>query len=257
MSCRRARGLLVDYVFDEMERSGRAAFESHLDGCPRCRRHAAALKRLWRALPEPYPAALTPPAAVWERTWEAIAERIAAPLPADWPAQRPIAAWRWAAAAAALGGAFLLGRYWDEARLASLRLAGRAAPPAGYFSGLDTFHTASHGYLQRSRLLLLELQQTAGAEAGVDDPWLVSHSRSLLGEVPEHLSAARQIRNPHLEDLLADLEVVLRQVLESDRARGGLPRDLEAEMGLLLFKLEMLESPAASAAPGDGRPVAL
>lgn len=259
MSCWRARRRLLGYVFDDLERSERSLIESHLDGCPRCRRRALGLRRLYRALPEPHPAALEPPEEVWERTWSGILERIALPAhPEAAPLPRRTFFWRRAAAAAALCGAFVLGRHWESLSGEALSLAGLRTPSGGYFSGLDSFQAASHDYLQRSRLLLIELQQTGSGEAAHDDPWLVDHSRGLLGEVPHHLTAARRIHNPHLEDLLGELEAVLRQVLERSASdRTHVPPGLEAQMSLLLFKLEMLGRPSYAPAQAALHPTPL
>ncbi len=261
MSCRRARRVVMEYAFDELERGERALFESHLDGCPRCRRRVSGLRHLWRALPEPHPAGLHPPAALWERSWSSILEGIAEPPQIDAPATDGWVATgsRWSAVAAAIVAAFLLGQRWDDVRQVALRLAGLEPPAAaGYFSGLDSFQRASDGYLQRSRLLLLELQQTGAAAGGVDDPWLMRHSRGLLGEFPRQFSTARRAHNPQLEQLLAELEGVLRHVLDqAQRQDGAVPADLESDLNRLLFKLEMLELPEAARTSAAAAPTPL
>ncbi len=260
MSCRRVQGLLLEYVFDDMGAAQRAALESHLDGCPRCRQRVSGLRRLWRALPEPYPAALEPQPATWERSWSAILERITLPAEAQAAAgidRRPTFA-RGTAVAASLCLAFLLGLHWPDLRLAALRMAGRAPAYVPHVSGLETFQSASHGYLQRTRLLLLEVRQSEPSSGSLADTSLVSHSRSLLGEAPRHLTAAREVRNPHLEALLFELEDILRQILErGGGAPGGLPTDLEDAMDVMLFKLEMLERPPAPHAAPAMRPLRL
>jgi len=259
MSCRRSRRTLPEYLFDEMDRVERADFESHLDGCQRCRKQVHGLRRLWKSLPEPYPAALEPPPQVWAHCWERILERVTVPgadrsaAPAAGGLSRPA---RWTAAAAVLAGAFLLGLRWEDVRLQAMHLTGLApAAEEGYFSGLESFASESDNYLQRSRLVLMELQQTGATAQSVDDPWLAEHSRLLLGEAPRHLTAARRIRNPRIEDLLAELESVLRQVLENGGGGAGLPPELEAETELLLFKLEMLDRTSPAVQPGRSAPL--
>jgi hypothetical protein len=241
--------MLLEYTLDDLESAARIDVESHLDGCPRCRQQAMSIRRLWRALPEPQPGALQPPPAAWERSWNSILERIAGPEP-DQTVQGSAGGWRagarWAAAAAACAAAFVLGLEWPDVRDSALSLLGSSPSPVNHFAGLDSFQRASDDYLQRSRLLLLELQQTGAGSRTLEDPWLVDHSRSLLGEAARHAPAARRIHNYHIERLLADLEVVLRRVLGAAQS-GGIDPGLESEMGLLLFRLEMLERPAAPA----------
>jgi hypothetical protein len=251
MTCRRARRLLLEYIFDDLERPERAAVESHIDGCRHCRSQALAWRRLQRLLPEPYPAAPEMPGDVRDRIWSGVIEEIS--TPAD-PAPRPaVAGWRtarrWSAVAAALCLAFLAGRSWEDLSRAALRAAGMEPVRAGgYFSGLDAFDRSSDSYLRRTRLLLMELRQGGGGAEPLADPWLARHSRGLLREAPRHLASARRLRNPQLEALLEDLETVLREVLESGEG-AALPEDLESELGMLLLKLEMLEPPAPAPVP--------
>ena len=250
MTCRRTRKALLEYTLDDLEDTTRLDVESHLDGCPPCRQQAVALRRLWRAVPEPQPAALIPPDAFWERSWSRILERLdsrEAEVPGAVPAPRRVVLARWAAVAAGLVLAFVLGLLWPSLREAALALAGADPEPVNHFAGLDSFQRASGDYLQRSRLLLLELQQTGAAGSSLDDPWLAEHSRALLGEASRHAPIARRIHNRHIERLLADLEGLLRRLLDTS-SRGGVDPGLEAEMSLLLFRLEMMERPDLPAA---------
>lgn len=251
MTCRRARHLLLEYIFEDLDRSERAAVESHIDGCPGCRRQTLSWRRLQRLLPEPCPEALELPEAARERIWRGVVEEISLPADSSPRAFSPSgrAAWRWSAVAAALCLAFVAGRSWDDLSRAALRAAGMEPVRAGgYFSGLDSFEHSSDSYLQRTRLLLMELRQGGGGAQQLADPWLARHSRGLLSEAPRHLASARRLRNPQIEALLGDLETVLREILESDTG-AALPADLESELGTLLFKLEMLERPAPAPVP--------
>ncbi|MEE9217440.1 MAG: zf-HC2 domain-containing protein [Acidobacteriota bacterium] len=245
MSCRRVRKLIVEYVFGELPRQQQTVLESHLDGCSRCRRALLGLRRLCRMLPDPYAGPLGPGAETWDQVWNRIVEEVSAPEVA--PSAPSRARWptplRWAATAATLSAAFLVGRHWDDLRSQAGYWLGRDVPsPAGYYTGLDSFQSTSDDYLQRSRLLLLELQFSGVGAAGVDDPWLMDHSRNLLGEAPRLRQVARRIRNPRLEGLLGELETVLSLILETSAlGQAALPAELESDLGRLLFKLEMLE----------------
>jgi hypothetical protein len=251
VTCRRARRLLLEYVFDDLEPRPRAAVESHLDGCPDCRRQALSWRRLQRLLPEPCPAALELPAAVRERVWSGVLEEISLPAVSA-PVASPRsgrALLRWSSVAAAVCLAFLAGRSWDDLSRAALRAAGMEPGRAGgYFRGLEAFERSSDSYLRRTRLLLMELRQGEAATRQLTDPWLANHSRGLLREAPRHLASARRLRSPQLEALLEDLEAVLREILESGDSTA-LPADLESELGTLLLKLEILERPSPAPAP--------
>jgi anti-sigma factor RsiW len=242
---------MLEYIFDDLERPERAAIESHFDGCPRCRRQALAWRRLQRLLPEPSGTAPDLPDAVRDRVWSGVTDEISVPeASSPFRSRSPWrAAARWTAVAAAVCLAFLFGRSWEDLSQAALRAAGMEPSRAGgYFSGLDSFERSSDSYLQRTRLLLMEVHLGGGSTQQLADPWLARHSLGLLSEAPRHLASARRLRNPHLEALLRDLEAVLREVLESD-AGAALPEDLESDLETLLMKLEILERPAPAPVP--------
>jgi anti-sigma factor RsiW len=61
MECKQAQEVLADYLGDELDRSGRVAFESHLAICPQCRREAESLQSTLRRLEQlPGPLAMMP-----------------------------------------------------------------------------------------------------------------------------------------------------------------------------------------------------
>ncbi|MCZ6779417.1 MAG: hypothetical protein V3U86_06085 [Acidobacteriota bacterium] len=249
MNCRGARKLFLEYIFKELDREAQTSLEGHLDDCVNCRSRVLDLRGLWHSLPEARRHSL--PSGVSEQVWDSILKEISAQPGRQLPRQgrgwaMPL---RWAATIAAMVAGFMLGRYWDDAHRELNRFLG--SPPAvsaGYFTSLNSFETASDDYLERSRLLLLELQLSEAALEELKSPWLASHSRDLLGEVPRLRRIARRLDNPQLERLLVDLEDVLGQILETSAEAGGrLHPDVESAMGRLLFKLEMLDSPREEA----------
>ncbi len=253
MNCRRARKLFLEYIFEELDREARTSLESHLDVCEKCRSRVLELRGLWHSLPEARRHSL--PSEVSGQVWDSILEKISVQAEADLPRRGP--GWatplRWAATAAAIGAGFMLGRHWDDARTQIYLLLGhQPAIDEGYFTGLDSFENASDDYLERSRLLLLELQLSEAALEELKSPWLSSHSRALLGEVPRLRRVARRLDNPQLEGLLGELEDVLGRILDiSAQGGGSLHPELESAMSRLLFKLEMLDSPDGEALEGS------
>ena len=245
MNCRRARKLFLEYIFEELDREARTSLESHLDVCEKCRSRVLELRGLWHSLPEARRHSL--PSEVSGQVWDSILEKISVQAEADLPRRGP--GWatplRWAATVAAIGAGFMLGRHWDE-------LNPQPANDGSYVKNLKLFENASDDYLERSRLLLLELQLSDAALEELKSPWLSSHSRDLLGEVPRLRRVARDLENPDLERLLGDLEDVLDRILEISAAGGDrLHPELESAMSRLLFKLEMLDSPDEDALEGS------
>lgn len=79
MQCRDIDELMMDFLYQELDASRAAAFQSHVGGCSRCNAELASLQRTRtavRALPE-----LDPPAAVTARLMHEAAKR--APRPAE------------------------------------------------------------------------------------------------------------------------------------------------------------------------------
>lgn len=245
MNCRRARKLFLEYIFEELDREAKTSLEGHLDGCEVCRSRVLELRGLWHSLPEARRQSL--PSEVSGQVWDSILEKIRVQSGPELHRQGLVWATplRWAATVAAVTAGFMLGRHWDDIRpLIPYLPDHQPALSEGYFTSLDSFESASDDYLERSRLLLLELQLSEAALEELKSPWLASHSRDLLGEAPQLRRVARRLENPQLDGLLGELEDVLGRILEiSAQGGGSLHPELESAMGRLLFKLEMLDSP--------------
>lgn len=218
---------LVLYLYDELPAGSRHEIDRHLADCPRCTAvlasFRATLADVDRALPrgEAAPGLSAAPDAPHE--WMALRRRlIDSGRP---PASRPVPGWMLKAAAVILvaGGSFMIGRQWEElpllpgpgGSLSSRGPAGddaqgpRIGAPADVAERLRTFSEQTNGYLNRSRLVLLEF---ANAAAEADAHALKDASRTLLRETRSARVVAGRLADPRIEDLLGQVEGLLREI---------------------------------------------
>ncbi|HET6372894.1 MAG TPA: hypothetical protein VFG76_06285 [Candidatus Polarisedimenticolia bacterium] len=128
------------------------------------------------------------------------------------------------------GAAFVLGRSWDALTPTGLQQSSVGVPPPSLREGgpdsgrpedagwrLKTFSQETNGYLDRSRLVLLELSNSEAAE---DSEALRTASRGLLRENPHARQVADKIDDPRIEELVKRLQGVLEEI-----ARLSVPAD--------------------------------
>ena len=252
----------VPYIYDDLEVDRRAALERHLSTCHACREEIGSLREALGAVDR-------------SRLAE-MADRAAAGLPQlslpEAERRSPSAA-RWLKAAAILilaGASFVAGQQWsrlasppeqaasgESATPAPARPpesgAGPAAVPEHAEERLADLAAQTKGYLRRSRFVLLEF---ANAGAVSSDQALRNASIDLLRENRAARRIAGEIADPRLDELLAQLETILREISRlSDPNDSGTVERIRNQVNDsgLLDQLEILSAEPARVAQGRGR----
>jgi putative zinc finger protein len=218
---------LILYIYDELPDDRRALTEAHLEACRSCREEMdsfeATLQTIDRAGMVDFATVHAP------GDWSELEARLEASRSAVAPltlpfARRPGLLAKAAAILLIVGGSFVAGRYWDSIG-SSLGLPGGAGddgsltgnPTSGGPRGIPEdsaarlrfFSEKTNGYLDRSRLVLLELANTGSA---ADATALRAASGNLLRENRLARTVAGQVADRRLEDLVGQLETILRQI---------------------------------------------
>jgi len=257
MGCAFTRQDLLPYLYEDLPAGRRESLDGHLATCARCRAELASFRETLGAvsdarLPERVAAAMP---ADWPAVWASLRDRIlseaAAPV-----AGRGISPLLKAAAVLLVAGAsFAVGRQWDT--LTSLGgpvpvqpMTGRTvAPdasqtPEDAAARLQLFSEQTHGYLNRSRLVLMEF---ANARETGDSRLVREASNNLLRETKAARRVAGQISDPRIEDLLAQVETLLGEIARlSDSGDATTVNRIKNEVheSGVLDQLELLSFPA-------------
>jgi hypothetical protein len=210
---------LVLYLYDEAGSEHRLKIEDHLKECAGCRVEIESLRATLRIVDRAgLPAMADALAQLHAPTaWEDLRARLegrAAPGGAD-AGRRSIAWWMKAAAAVLIaGGSFLAGTQFpllnrpQKAPLAGPAEIAQPAPQDAE-SRLRAFSEQTAGYFNRSRFVLLEI---ANADTSSDSTMLREITGKLLRESREARQVAGQIADRRIEQAVARLEPVLREI---------------------------------------------
>ncbi len=248
--CEAAQQDLVLLLYDELPGTRRQHVESHALACSRCRQELMSYRTTLEAVDL---ARLTEMATVAAPgDWDALRARLQL---SDRGRLRKVTVPALKAAAVVLlaGAAFALGRAWDDFSLgpiggyggagpSSLAVVPQPTPPAeqGTASHLQEFSQETNGYLDRTRLVLLEF---ANADASSDSGFLREASLDLLAESRRARKVANRIADPRIEEIMGRLEGILRDITRLSAAGDAASMDrIKARMhdsGVLL-QLEIM-----------------
>jgi hypothetical protein len=214
---------LVLFLYEELPAERRPELDRHLRECAHCRAELndfrATLHAVDRArIPQESDRRLP---ADWDFEWLALRARLEAARGArPWPSTASLLK---AAAVILLAGAsFAAGRQWNSLGSARDPFGPAGAGPNGGTNGagslsvpedpaarLQLFSEQTHGYLNRSRIVLLEVAN--GREDGDADS-LRKASLTLLRETTAARRIAGQMADPRIEELLAQVEGLLKEI---------------------------------------------
>jgi hypothetical protein len=233
--------LILHYYGEADSDSGGAggaalAAEVHLEDCAECRAAYAALQRVLNvvdglAVPVRAPDYGT-------QVWERVSSRIPGRRRLRWPA--PL---RWAAAGAVMAGllvvAFVAGRFYPQPRK-----AGPMAVAADPRAGERILLVAVGDYLERSQMILVELQN-ANAREPLDISSEQERAADLVGESRLYRQTAERTGDTRVAGVLDDLDRVLLEIAHAPSRLA--PEDLERlrhrlEADGILFKIRVLGS---------------
>ena len=254
---------LLLQIYDESTPDVARRIESHLADCAPCRAEFASLRETLDTVDRAELASMAEAMAHRDTpgAWNNIASRLRpdGAVFAESP-RRPTPYWLQAAAVLLIAGAsFLAGATWmspgNKANQRYPKQADRAGGSPAPQPAMDAreardpaaalreFTTRTHGYLNRSRIVLLEI---ANADTGSDSSMLREATRSLLDETRDARQIAGQIPDSKLDDLLGSLESILIELSElsdwGDEATVKRIRDQVNESGLL-EQIEILTPP--------------
>lgn len=264
MTCAQCRKDLTDALFGELSPAARVRFEAHLEACPDCTQAYRELRATLavtarRTRPEP-------PEAFWNTFADRVEERLLAEeatsrrvdvgrvLDTGWARLRrrwmPVPTWAWQGMAAVLLVAFGV---W----IGHFSRSGPADPEPATLLPVSAETAAvqqrAGHYFDRSKVLLLGLVNTEPTTEGLavlDLPQKQALAQELLAETPElqaDLSAAGQQR---LHELVADLELILRQIANLEAVLDVPAIELvqsSVDQRALLLKINLTEMRRAEA----------
>jgi len=255
---------LLLYLYDELAPDQRAPVEAHLRECEACRLELASLRETLATVDSAGLAEMATFDAPGE--WHEIRERLAKPALRLLPAPTPVLSLLAKAAAILVlaGVSFVVGRNWEDLALglglvpspeaaSSAVGEGQVSPPATRAEGMALFTERTHGYLNRSRMVLLEF---ANAQEAPDSVFLRQASRTLLEENSYARLVAGEIEDQRLEELLDDLGRILREI--STLTQPGDTRAVDRirtylNNSGLLDQLEILSTPVGRIASRRSR----
>lgn len=268
-ACGRMADDLVLHLYGEASPAQRGTIEDHVASCAGCRKELESLRETLRAIDM---ADLGRMASAWGRrhlppSWEEVRPALERESGNAARTARPaFPAWMKVAAAVLMAvGSFLAGtQYTALGPIASwggwsFGGSGNVAAPEGTAalvpgdadSRLRTFAQRTDGYLNRSRLVLLEV---ANAETGSDSETVREIIRNLIRESREAREVADQIADPKIEEVVARLEAILREISRlsdwGDPSSIARLRETVNTSGML-EQLELLVP--APGEPGHGR----
>ena len=247
--CDAAQQDLVLLLYDELPAIRRKQVESHALACNHCRQEMLSFRTTLEAV-----------------DLARLDEIATIDSPGDWDALRAglersrrgrlremmVPALKAAAVILLAGAAFALGRAWEDLPLGPIvgygtgrASASPVAPPAsvadqGTASHLQEFSQQTNGYLDRTRLVLLEF---ANADTPSDSGVLREASLNLLAESRRARKVADQIADPRIEEIMVRLEGILRDITrlseEGDAASMDRIKTRMHDSGVLL-QLEIM-----------------
>ena len=216
---------LVLYLYSELPFLRREALEEHLAACARCRAESASFRETLTAVSAARlsEAASRAVPADWTDQWESIRARIESePAPG---ARRGFMASPMLKAAAVIlvsGVSFVAGHQWNSLLSSSLMkvtpwssappgpaMLDGVAIPEDAAARLQLFSKHTHGYLNRTRLVLLEF---ANAHEAGGSRSLREASNNLLRETKSARKIAGQLSDARIEELLAQVEGILSEI---------------------------------------------
>lgn len=224
MNCKVCKNIFIEAFYGELENDRQQAFDAHLTGCENC---AAAFRELHATLqilskreqPQADPAFLD---GFWTRLAPEL-EKASRPvkyngrfrfnfLPEILFTQKWI--WGLAGAAALLVLGILIGKYYFSAAITPTQFAEEqpVSPPDAQYAMVAN---RSQRYLERSKVLLLGLVNSEPAENDSSVlilPYKKQLSRELVQEAHVLKQELSDTRQPRLEKLVADIEMILLQI---------------------------------------------
>jgi len=249
---------LVLHLYDELSEAERTALDSHLAVCNDCREE---LRSSRDALQTIDGARINQMATFRLPSWDDLEDELAyslAPLPLAATPRRFGGMSTMAKAASILllaGGAFIAGLQWNSIAAAIVQTAstsrmaqpphpldgtGAAPLPAVASAGdrMRAFAEQTHGYFQRSRLVLLEFANSDQ----ISDGTMSAASRNLLRETASARRVAGQIHDERIQDLVVTLEEILTRIASNDTDAAERAR-LRSDVEDLLGRLELTAPP--------------
>lgn len=250
---------LVLHLYDELTQAERTALDSHLAVCNDCREE---LRSSREALQTIDGARINQMATFRLPSWDDLEDELAfslAPLPLAATPRRFGGMSTMAKAASILllaGGSFIAGLQWNSISDAIVQTASTsrmAQPPhplddtasgaaplpvASAGDRMRAFAAQTHGYFQRSRLVLLEFANSDQ----ISDSTMSAASRNLLRETPSVRRVAGQIRDERIQDLVVTLEEILTRIASNDSDAAERAR-LRSDVEDLLGRLELTAPP--------------
>jgi len=234
MKCGKYREQIVLYLYGELDPAERRDLERHLGECPTCAGDLAYTREVFGLIDQAEADAI--PEAGWDKCWSRIALGIQSPPPArkSW-AGFP----RWATITAVVllifAAGIYLGRFWPT----SLPPGETGAASASDFSPLTL-----QDYFASLQPVLVEYANQP-AEPAAGDRIVVDRSliHSLLVQNFMLMRLAAQ-NDPEAEDLLEDIDLVLREIKNldsSDPDASAMIRRLIRQREIL-FKINVIQT---------------
>ena len=225
-SCDSMEQELILFLYDEVSSDRRTEVEGHLRTCAGCTEDLASFRSVLDTIDRANLGQMATREGAGD--WPSLRAMILSTgVPSHRPSVSPLLK---AAAIVVLAGAtFVLGRNWDSIAPDSLRDAFNLASastamvspegrtpqgsPEEHNTGwrLRVFSEETNGYLDRTRLVLLEVANTGGTP--MPGP-IREASRNLLRENPHARQVAGRIEDPRIEELVGQLEGILREIAQ-------------------------------------------
>ena len=238
---------LVPFLYGELPDHRGDAIEAHLRSCASCKEELASFRSTLDLVDS---AGLVEMATHSEPgDWIGLRDRLLearSPAAVSWTGHLL----RAAAILVVVGSSFILGRNWDSVAPGQPPAipddaSGPEDLPSRFQDGswrLRVFSEQTNGYLDRTRLVLLELANTDGTPV----PGMIRNaSRSLLKENAHARQVAHRVRDPLIEGLLDELATILDQIAkatdEDDRTSTEKLRTYVNDSGVLL-QLEIMSA---------------
>ena len=215
---------LLPFLYEDLPGTRKDNIQGHLAGCARCRAEVASYRETLGAVDQArlLEAAARSMPGDWDAHWHALRWRIENETVVRARRGFIMAPMLKAAAVVLVAGAsFMVGRQWESilslgenglTTASASRGAGTAEEPfvpADAEARLRLFSEHTHGYLNRSRLVLLEFANTPGAGGSRT---LAAASTNLLRETKSARRVAGQLRDPRIEELLGQVETLLKEI---------------------------------------------
>jgi len=239
MKCKEAKKLIVLDHYGELEESERDRLRAHLKQCGTCAEDASLTAKVLAVIDVYEPAAK--PSTDWEKAWDRVQAGIAgAPSPER---ARPAVGRRWAfagaAAALVLAAGIFIGRYviTPGPQPSGIRADAATSPPP------NGIRPAFAAHLEELKPIVLDYAHYApGDRSGRD---ILVDEDVLRGLVLQNILLKRKIaeKDPAAADLLDDLDVVLREIVNRGAKDPEAPaqiKDLIEQRGVL-FKMEIMK----------------